>query len=200
MTDDPPSASDLKAAWTSQPEETTLVNLEDIRRKALRFQRRKRLGNAVEYLAALVLIPIFVWYIVIFPGVMIKLASVYGIAWALFYMWQRHRLMGARPLPEDAAACLDFHRSELQRQHDAVRGAWRWILAPILPLCAMVGLGRWFELPAEWRAPWVDRGIILITVAVMIESLALMWLWLMNRADRLQDMIADLDGQRRAAP
>lgn len=200
MTDDPSSRSDLKAAWTSQPEEPTLVNLEDIRRKAARFQRRKRIGNAVEYLACLVVIPVFGLYIFIFPGLMIKLGSAYGIVWALFYMWQRHRLMSARPLPEDAAACLDFHRSELQRQHDVVRFSWRWVLAPLIPVCVLFGLGRWFEAPAEWRTPWVDRGIILMGMAVLIESLVMMGLWFLNRADRLQDLIDELDGQRRTAP
>ena len=56
MTTDPSRPTDLKALWREQPSEASTVNLGDIRKKAQRFQRRKRIGNALEYFAAVLVI------------------------------------------------------------------------------------------------------------------------------------------------
>ena len=198
MTDDP--SGDLKSLWRSQPEEISPMTLADIRRKAGAFQRRKRLVNAVEYLATAIVVVAFALYLRYLPGVLIKLASALVIAWAVFYVWQRRRLMSARPLPEDAAACLDFHRGELERQRRAVRGAWRWTLAPLAPVMILFVLGRWFELPVLGRTPWVDHLIIVQTSFFLLESLVLAWLWLDHRADRIGDQIDQLDASGSPTP
>jgi len=106
--------SDLKALWRRAPEELPPPDLAAIRKAAQRFQRRKAIANAIEYVAAAVVIVMFAWYLFVLEGIFIRLASGLGILWALYYVWQRWRLITTRPIPEDAAACFDFHRGERQ--------------------------------------------------------------------------------------
>jgi hypothetical protein len=193
MTIPPSIPPDLKALWQGQPQEIAPASLEEIRRLAERFQRRKRWANVREYLSVAAITGIYGYFLTILPGLFLKLGCGYAIAWGLFYAWQRRRLMSARPAPVDAAACLDFHRDELRRQRDVLRGAWRWVLAPLPPLFVFIGLGRWFDFPALTRAPWLDHLVILVSAGVFLETLVLLGLWLQNRADKLQDDLDDLD-------
>ena len=189
---DPP-ALDPKALWQGQPQEFAPASLEEIRRRAQRFQRRKQIGNAIEYAAVVVVIIGYGHLLTVLPGLFLKLSCGYAIAWGLFYAWQRRRLMSARPVPDGGTASLDFHRAELERQRDVLRGAWRWMLAPLPPLYVLVGLGRWLDFPALGRATWLDHLVILSSSLVFAETLVLMWLWIENRADKLQDMLDDLE-------
>lgn len=184
---------DPKALWQGQPEEIAPASLEEIRRRAERFQRRKRVGNAIEYLAVVVVTLVYGYWLTAMPGLFLKLGCGYAIVWGLFYAWQRRRLMSARPVPDGGTACLDFHRHELERQRDVLRGAWRWMLAPMPPFLMLFVLGRWFDFPALNRAPWLDHLVILVSIGVFAETLVLVWLWLENRADKLQDDLDDLD-------
>lgn len=193
MTIPPSPPSDLKALWQGQAQEIAPQTLEEVRRLAERFQRRKQWANIREYLAVVAVTGIYGYFLPIFPGLFLKLGCGYAIVWGLFYAWQRRRLMSARPVPDDAAACLDFHRRELERQRDVVRGAWRWILAPLPPLFVLIGLGRWFDFPALNRPPWLDHLVILVSAGLFVETLVLVALWLQNRADKLQDDLDDLD-------
>jgi hypothetical protein len=193
MTIPPSTPSDLKALWQGQPQEIAPASLEEVRRLAERFQRRKRWANVREYLSVVVITCIYGYFLTILPGLFLKLGCGYAIAWGLFYAWQRRRLMSSRPVPNDTAVCLDFHRRELERQHDAVRSAWQWILAPLPPLFVLIALGRWFDFPALNRVPWLDHLVILVSAGLFVETLVLLGLWLQNRADKLQDDLDDLD-------
>jgi len=192
MTDEPSRTPDLKALWRAQPQERPPASLQDIRKQALAFQRRKRIGNAIEYVAAVVVIITYGFYLRFLPGLLIKIGSASAIAWALFYIWQRHRLMAARPVPEDAAACFDFHRSELVRQRDVLRRAWRWALAPVVPTLTLIALGAWLRIPSSGGYGWV-RLLSLLIYFAMAEFCVLAALWMQHRADKVQDSIDDLD-------
>jgi hypothetical protein len=200
MTIPPSPANDLKALWQGQPQEIAPASLEEIRRRAERFQHRKRLANGIEYLSVAVVSLIYAYSLTVLPGIYLKLGCGYAVVWGLFYAWQRRRLMSARPVPDGATASLDFHRRELERQRDALRGAWRWMLAPLPPFFVLIVLGRWIDLPALNRTPWLDHLVILVSIGVFIETLVLAWLWLENRGDRLQDELDDIDRLGRAEP
>jgi hypothetical protein len=184
---------DFKALWRNAPEEIAAPDLVAIRKAARRFQRRKALAHAVEYVAAAVVIVILGWYLRIFDAPLMRAASGLGILWAVFYAWQRHRLITTRPLPEDAAACLDFHRRELARQRDVVRGAWRWTLAPAAVVMGLMLLSRWIEFQPPGAPPWRLALMIGASVLFVVTNLVLVALWFQHRADKLQDQIDDLD-------
>jgi len=185
--------SDLKALWQGAPEELPPPDLAAIRKSAQRFQRRKAIANAIEYIAAAVVIVMFARYLFVLDGIFIRLASGLGILWALYYVWQRWRLITTRPVPEDAAACFDFHRSELERQRDVVRGAWRWTLAPAAVIIGLMLVGRWFELEPPGSPPWRLALLMGVSLIYAVENIVLFALWFENRADKLQDQIDDLD-------
>jgi hypothetical protein len=96
-------------------------------------------------------------------------------------------------VPDDGAACLDFHRRELERQRNLVRGVWRWALVPLLPIMGLLLIGRWIGPPAINRSQWLDHLSIIAAAVFMLETCVLQWLWCQYRADRLQDQIDELD-------
>lgn len=53
----------------------------------------------------------------------------------LFVIWQLWWRTRTRALPGDlmGRAALDYHRHELERQRDALSGAWLWYIAPFMP-------------------------------------------------------------------
>ena len=92
------------------------------------------------------------------PGLLIGAAH-------LFVIWQVWWRTSARALPDDlmGRAALDYHRHELERQRDAMSGAWLWYIAPFMP-------GLIWELwlratlhPAN-LPPAVDRSLVLFLV------------------------------------
>ena len=193
MSDDPSRPVDMKAVWKGQPREIPPMVLEQVHADAVRNQGRRRRGMITEILAALVVIVVFGLYVRFLPGALLKTASGLAILWAVFYIWRWVRLFGPRRVPDDAVACLDFHRSELEQQRDAARGMWRWTLAPLVPVFILFGVGRWIGPAPPWRAIWLDHLIIVVTSVLLVESLVLMWLWTRRRADVWQDQIDELD-------
>jgi hypothetical protein len=202
MTDDPIRPPDLKALWKDQRLEIPPVTVETVRRNARRLQRRRLRVMIQETLGASALI--------VLAGLAIRLRGLQpwaldlsdvaidagmglAILWAVFYAWRVLVLFRPRRVPDDAAACLDFHRRELERQRDIVRGLWRWAIVPLLPVMILLFVGLWLGSPAPGRAPWLHHLPILAAVAFQLESLVLVWLWQQHRADRLQDQIDALD-------
>ena len=193
MSDNPTPTRDVRAVWRGQPQEMEPMILETVRRNALRLQRRRLRQMIQETLAAAVVMVGFGLYIWFLPGMLIKIGSGLGVLFAGFYIWRWIRLVRPRRVPDDAAACLDFHRRELERQRDTARGMWRWALAPMIPISALFVIGRWIGPTPPWRALWLDRLIIAASSVLILESLALMWLWTRHRADKWQDQIDELD-------
>ncbi len=69
------SPNDAKTLWRKQPSEETVVTLDNIRDRAEKFQSRVRRRNMRDYLAALVVVVVFGFYIWIFPGWVRRVAA-----------------------------------------------------------------------------------------------------------------------------
>ena len=202
MSDDPTRPPDLKAIWKEQRLEIPPVAVETLRRNAKRLQRRRLRAMIQETLGAIVLIVLAGLYLYernLQPGgldrsdIVLETGMGLAILFAVFYAWRVLVLFRPRRVPDDTAACLDFHRRELEQHRDLVRGLWRWTLVPLLPWAALISVGRWIGPPVAGRAPWLDHLLILVTAVFFLENAALVWLWQQHRADRLQDQIDDLD-------
>jgi hypothetical protein len=201
MTDDPTPPPDIKAIWKDQPLEIPPLVVAAVRRKARRLQQRRLWIMIRETVAALVLVAISGLYIrlVSIQGVLELYDAMIGagmglmILFAVFYGWRILVLFRPRRLPDDTVACLDFHRRELERQRDLVRGAWRWVLVPLVPIWSLLLIGRWIGASAGGHARWLDHLTILASAVFMLENCFLMWLWNQHRADRWQDQIDELD-------
>jgi len=91
-------------------------------------------------------------------------------------VYQLHKKGAARTVPAEMAfrTCLDFHRQQLERQRDLLRGVWTWYLLPFVPGIAvfLIGLFRWtMTLP---HAPAHAR-VIIITFALTAAACALVF-------------------------
>jgi hypothetical protein len=195
-----PRSPNIKTLWQSQPQEIPPVVLEKVRADALKFRRRTQIATIREMAAASLVIVGFAIYLRFLPGVLIKAGSALGIVWALFFMWNWLRLVKARPVPDAAAECVDFHRRELEQRLEAARGAWRWGLAPVALLVVLFGIGRWIGPTAVGRTALGDHLVIIVIGVFEFESLFLMWLWSRNRMDKLQDRIDELRALGGARP
>jgi hypothetical protein len=110
------------------------ITLEDIQRRAARWERRICWRNLREYAAGVVGIAIFLTRFWRDHGWRLA-PSVLLIGGVIFVMFQLHRRGATRSLPADAGlrASLDFHLRELERQRDALHTVWLWYLLPFVP-------------------------------------------------------------------
>src|SRR5450432_437693 len=118
----------LKNLWQSQKVEHVQMSLEEIRRRAEKFQRRIRNRNLREYSGAIVVLGAFGYYLWKFPE--LRLGSALIIAATFYVVYQLHARGAAKavPAPLGLGTSLDFHRRELERQRDLIRDVWKWYL------------------------------------------------------------------------
>jgi Flp pilus assembly protein TadB len=188
-----------KDLWQSQPASTVALSEQELRRQADQFQRAIRHRNAGEYAAAMLVVPIFAFYLWAFPYFLMQLGSVMTIVACLFVVLQLRRRATRQALPSDQGAlpCLAFHRAELVRQRDALRSVWRWYVAPFVPGMIVFRWGVETQLPPDMpfgRGMLVNVGIVLVLAAVVLLNL--------YAARKLQRQIDRLDasaGQGSAA-
>lgn len=191
------SPDEAKNLWRKQPSEETIVTLDNIRDRALKFQSGIRRRNLREYLAALVVAVVFGSYIWRFPGWMTKTGSVLSVLAALFVAWQLHKRGAAQALPENSGMPLvAFHREELVRQRDALRSVGTWYIGPFLPGCVLLLLGRYFQFHAAHRTLAQDHQVIIMGAVVVASVFGAVWLLNVWAAERLQRKIDQLDGLR----
>ena len=187
--------TDIKTLWQNQPtEEKDMITLSDIRERARALQARIRLRNGALYLYSLANIAITLWLVskgvsprYTAPGLLIAAAH-------LFVIWQLWWRTSARAMPDDlmGRAALDYHRHELERQRDALSGAWLWYIAPFMP-------GLIWELwlratlhPAS-VPPTADRALVLFLVLAALFFWTSVWLAFSRAAARLEIRIERLN-------
>ncbi len=137
---------DMRNVWQMQKTEGVHMSVDEIRLGAGKFSRKIQWRNAREYAAALVVTLFFAFSFarttdpLMRAGFAIEIAGISYVCWHLYTRGSWHRL------PEDlgAASSLQFHRCELQRQRDLLRGVWRWYLGPMIPglVILMVAIAR----------------------------------------------------------
>lgn len=196
---DPSSSNDPRALWQAQAAADTAPTLKEIHMQAEAFQKRIRRRNMIEYIAAAVVIAGFT------PGLfgpswLMKAGCLEIILAMVFITWQLHRRGSARKAPTDVpgAALLEFHRSELLRQRDAVRTAWLWNVTPLVPGLVLLMLGRWFQFHVQGRSLELDHWIIALCSVIVLLMLGVVMLVQRLGKYRLEKRIAELDAMRSA--
>src|ERR1022692_319177 len=182
-----PLPDDIRNIWQDQPVENPPMPLEEIRRKARRFENRIKSRNLREYAGAAIGIAAYTFYFFWFHSLVIRAGSILVIAGALYVVVQLHRRASSGSLPADlgVAASIEFHRRELVRQRDMLRSVWRWYIAPIVPGLAVFSAGT---LPQH--SPWWMFLLLALFFLAIFGGIV----WLNRRAaDRLDRQIAELD-------
>jgi hypothetical protein len=82
--------------------------------------------SVVGGIAAAIVIASFGVFFFVFPNWLQRVGSILTVIGALYLVVQL-RMRSARAMPDVAlSSCLQFYRSELQRQRDFHRGKWFW--------------------------------------------------------------------------
>jgi purine-cytosine permease-like protein len=187
---------DVRNVWQSQKAEDLQLSLEEIRKKARKFHGQIGRRNLREYIAVVVVVLGYGFYVFHYHDFLMRLGSILTITGALYVAYQLHRKGSAKTLPEDCGfeCCVDFHRRELERQRDALRSVWWWYLGPLVPGLAVFTIGQ--ELAKPPRHPqhhWIGFAVY---VAILVLIFVGVW-WLNQMAVRfLQKQIDELNGIR----
>lgn len=195
------AGNDMKNVWRNQPVATVQISLAELRKKALKLEKRVLRRNLREYAASAIVIAGFGYYIWKFPDPMIRFGCVLVIAGALFVVYQLHKRGHARSVPEEMAFrdCLDFHRKELERQRDLLRSIWTWYILPVVPgvLVFMLGVFQWQMRPpnAAARAGHVKIlfGLRVAVVAVIFTGVGKLNQWAARKLQRKIDTLNSLE-------
>ena len=134
--------STIKELWQCQPVEGIKMPIEEIRKRATRFERRIWRRNLREYVAGGIAAGLFVWFFLQNHHTLFRVGCGLMIAGLAYMSYQLHRRASARSMPGDlgAASALQFHRAELERQRDFISHIWRWYLGPLVPGLAAFSL------------------------------------------------------------
>jgi hypothetical protein len=138
-----PDERDLGRLWREQKEGGPPMSLAEIRARSHRFERQIRVRNLAEYVAGAFVVfwfarmiladldlatraPIDTWT---------RIGAALLVAGTCYVMYQIHRRGSASSLPGDLGltSCVEFHRTALVRQRDALAGVKTWYLLPFVP-------------------------------------------------------------------
>lgn len=174
------------------------MSVDEIRRRARKFQKKMYWRNAREYVAALVVVVFLGFEFWRVPDALTRVGMGLFIAAGVYVVGQLHRKGSARSLPAGMglASGLEFFRRELERQRDLVRSVWSWYLGPTIPgfVVLTVALGR--TNPGHLR----HIGLSLAAFDLFV-ALVFVFVWRLSqraarKLERRIDELNALEGQR----
>jgi len=94
------------------------------------------------------------------------------------------------PMEVSSLTSLQFYRTQLERQREAVNTVWSWYLAPLIP--GLLVYTVWSAIRSPRPAAWLGLALMDVVIAGMFYLI-----WKMNvRAARcLQRMIDELKAE-----
>jgi hypothetical protein len=195
------SVSKICEFWQQGSHEPTRFNGEDLRSRMNKFERTIRRRNLREYVAAGLVIGVFAYYDWVFPTLLLRIGCGLLILGTAYVAYQLHRKASARPAPAEMGLrnCVQFQRSELERQRDALRAVWSWYLSPFLPGMSLflLGLFQFTKNVTEAAGRPFNTGAAVagLTLVAGCVGMVFVAIWLLNRraANELQKQIDDLD-------
>jgi len=133
------------------------MSLDEIRRRAARFEHRILWRNRRETAACVLVCAMFGYFIVGAPTVWFRISYALFIAAMIWVGIQLHRKASARSLPAEMGAygALQFFRGELERQRKSIRNVWPWYLAPTIPGYLVLNVAWILARPGRWWAALV---------------------------------------------
>ena len=191
--------NDPRNIWQEQPTEAFKMSAAELRLKAQKFEKRILWRNLREYVASAIVIAAFGSYISVLPSTLTRTGCVLIIAGTLFVVYTLHKRGAARTMPAglEFRSCVEFHRKELQRQRDLLRGVWSWYLLPFVPGIIVFSLGRLREQAMKEPNASTHPGEMVTNFAlgIVVPALLFVGVWWLNQwaASKLQRRIDALD-------
>lgn len=131
MSDTPKTS--IQELWQCQPVEGTRMSIDDIRRRAVKFERRVFWMNAREYVGGAIGIALFGYFLSRAHDNLSRVAFgllIAGLAYALIHIYRKGRPGTASE--QVGAQCAEFFVEELERTRKLVSNLW-WYLGPLVP-------------------------------------------------------------------
>jgi hypothetical protein len=194
--------NDMTNVWKDQPVESVEISLAEICRMANKFEKRIFRRNLREYVAGAIVIASFGYYISAFHSLLTRTGCVLVIAGILFVAFALHKRGATHAVPADLAfrTCVEFHRNELQRQRDLLRGVWSWYLLPLVPGLFVFQAGL-LEQALKQPVALSHAGAIVTPFAIALGGSAIVFVGIgsLNQwaARKLQRKIDELDGMEK---
>lgn len=185
-----PTLDNPQQIWLSQPVEGTKMSVEAIRLRAGTFERRIARRNLRESVISVFVIAWFGYLLATSPGILLRVTWGLFIAGMIWIMINLYRKGAPKSMPADmgSASCIEFFRSELERQRDLIENVWPWHLAPLVP--GYLALNVAYIFGSHRLVLWA--GLALIN-AVFVATFVGVWK-VNQRASRcLQRSIDDLN-------
>lgn len=183
---------DLKHLWQSQDVPKTEIDMQALSLKATSFQKTISRRNVREYVAALLVAPVFIWVAVASPAPLLtrvgSILLVAGLAVAVAHLRLRgHAAIEAPPVHGPTEQLVAWHRAELKRQRQVLLRVPRWYVGPVVPGLMLFFAGFAVARPERWLT---NLGVCAVAGVVIGAAL-----WA-NRvgARKLERQIAELDG------
>jgi multisubunit Na+/H+ antiporter MnhG subunit len=173
------------------------MSLDDLRYKMHKFERKIAWRNRREYIAGVIVVMVFSFYLWRFPTLFLRIGSCLTIAGALYMMYQLHRKGSVRPAPAEMGlhSCIEFQRRELEHQRDALRSVFSGLCIFIFGLFqSTMRLVRATGQPGHTGIVLVLFGVI---CAIMLAVFFAVWRLNQWAANRLQAQIDELDAMVR---
>jgi hypothetical protein len=197
MTNAPFSAGP-QGLWQSQPVVARHFSPEEMQRMNEQLQSKVRWRNAREYAGGALAIAASGWFAWHAEHLGERLGHGLIIAGVLYVCAQLRVRGSARALPDATAReCVAFQRAELQRQHDLLRGVWRWYLAPLVP-----GLMVLFASHAAVAAAVRPLLVLPVALAALFTAAVFVVIGKLNlgAAARLREQIRQLEAEEAPRP
>ncbi len=154
------SPDDVKNLWQNQTAERVQISLDDIYRRAQRFEKKVAKRNVIGSAACVVEIVAFGFFVFLFPNAMQRVGSILTIAGMFYWIYQIYmKRTGDMPFGMGREPCFNFLRKELERQREFHDGLSFWLrVVTIIPGPILFGVGFAMADPgSEGQNPAVYR-------------------------------------------
>ena len=180
----------VQELWQSQPVEVTKMSVEEIRRRAGKFERKIRWRNIREYVASLIAAALMGYFYITADDVASRVTFALFIVAMLWIVIALHRMGSARrtPVDVDTLTTQQFYRAELERQLAVVKNVWWWYLAPMVP--GMVGCTIAYLMKTHHHGTWAGLAFM---DGLFVATFYGVWKLNIRAARCLERMIKDLD-------
>jgi hypothetical protein len=177
--------------WQNQPLSESELDMQLVINQAQQFQRKIRVRNLTEYLGCAILVA---WTgsvalrsaappLIRAGAILLALGA---LAVAIILRLRGHAAKREPPLTAPTEEALSWHRAELVRQRDLLRGAPLWYLGPLVPGVAATLLGAGLASPGQGLRIALSAAL----VVVVFIGIALLNL---RAAKKLDRQIAELE-------
>jgi hypothetical protein len=174
-----------------EPEPGASTCVEQLRARALVYEKSVRRRNYREQCAAALVAAFFAWEMLAGASSVPFYGPAAMIAVSLYVMVQLHRAAGPRPTPDAAPLpqLLDHYREELVRQREWHRRAWSRKLSPLTAALTLFLAGAVAADPRFLTRLPLFAGPLLLLILIA-------WKWNRNLAGRLDGEIQRVESAR----